>query len=153
VHPSSHTVVLSALGRNKIAVIKVIRALTGLDLTQAKALVDRPGSVIARGIGLVEANRTVHVLVEAGATAEIADDLPPTPGTGGTYQLVLASAGGRRSDVLKVLRERLGLGLKDAHDAVERPPATILVGASREEAERRARELEDAGGVVELTTS
>jgi len=64
-------VVLTAAGGNKIGVIKVVRALTGLGLKEAKAKVDELPSVLKEGISKAEAEEAKKQLDEAGATCEI----------------------------------------------------------------------------------
>lgn len=64
-------VVLSSFGANKVAVIKVIRAITGLGLKEAKALVEGAPSNVKEGIAKDEAEDLIKQLTEAGATAEL----------------------------------------------------------------------------------
>ena len=64
-------VVLKECGANKIAVIKVVRALTGLGLKEAKEAVDGAPKVLKQGVSKEEAEKIVNDLKEAGATAEI----------------------------------------------------------------------------------
>ena len=64
-------VVLKAAGANKIAVIKVVRALTGLGLKDAKDLVDNCPKTLKEGISKEDAEKIVADLKEAGATAEL----------------------------------------------------------------------------------
>ena len=64
-------VVLSAVGDKKIQVIKVVRAITGLGLKEAKALVDGVPGTVKEGVSKDEAENLKGQLEEAGATAEI----------------------------------------------------------------------------------
>ena len=64
-------VVLKECGANKIAVIKVVRALTGLGLKEAKELVDGAPKNLKEGVSKDEAEKIAAELKEAGATAEI----------------------------------------------------------------------------------
>jgi large subunit ribosomal protein L7/L12 len=64
-------VVLTGSGGNKIAVIKVVRALTGLGLKEAKAKVDELPSTIKEGVSKAEAEDAKKQLDESGATCEI----------------------------------------------------------------------------------
>ena len=66
------------------------------------------------------------------------------------FDVVLASAGAKKLDVIKVVREITGLGLKDAKDFVEAAPKTIKEGISKEEAEKLAADLKAAGAEVEV---
>jgi large subunit ribosomal protein L7/L12 len=65
------TVVLKEAGSNKIAVIKEVRALTGLGLKEAKDLVDGAPSNIKEGVDKAEAEAVKAKLTEAGATVEL----------------------------------------------------------------------------------
>ena len=64
-------VVLKAAGDNKIAVIKVVRELTGLGLGEAKALVDGAPKAVKEAVGKDEAEQIKTKLTEVGATVEI----------------------------------------------------------------------------------
>lgn len=78
-------------------------------------------------------------------------------GTGGeaseapsTVSVNLTSAGGQKIQVIKVLREALGLGLKEAKDLTDAAPKTVKQGILREEAEELKKKLETAGATVEI---
>jgi large subunit ribosomal protein L7/L12 len=64
-------VVLSSFGENKVAVIKVIRAITGLGLKEAKDLVEGAPNTVKEGVSKDEAEKVKQQLEEAGAKAEI----------------------------------------------------------------------------------
>ena len=64
-------VMLTAVGEKKVAVIKVVRAVTGLGLKEAKGLVDGAPSAIKEGVAKDEAKDVLKQLEEAGATAEL----------------------------------------------------------------------------------
>ena len=66
------------------------------------------------------------------------------------FDVVLTAAGAKKLDVIKVVRELTGLGLKDAKDLVEGAPKTIKEGASKEDAEAIKAKLTEAGATVEL---
>ncbi|MCI6542613.1 MAG: 50S ribosomal protein L7/L12 [Christensenellales bacterium] len=65
------TVALKEAGANKIAVIKVVREITGLGLSEAKALVDNAPSVLKENVPTAEAKDMEAKLKEAGATVEL----------------------------------------------------------------------------------
>lgn len=65
------TVMLTAAGEQKVGVIKVVRAITGLGLKEAKDLVDGAPKVVKEGISKADAEAIAKQLIEAGATAEI----------------------------------------------------------------------------------
>ena len=66
------------------------------------------------------------------------------------FDLVLTSAGDKKIEVLKVVREVTGLGLKEAKDLVDGAPKPLKNGVKKEEAEGIKKKVEAAGGKVEL---
>ena len=69
--PSSFNVVLKDIGSQKIQVIKEVRAITGLGLKEAKALVDEAPSAVKEGVAEDEANEIKEKLEAVGATIEL----------------------------------------------------------------------------------
>lgn len=66
------------------------------------------------------------------------------------FDVVLKNFGAKKLDVIKVVREITGLGLKEAKDLVEGAPKTVKEGASKDEAEDIKKKLTEAGAEVEL---
>jgi large subunit ribosomal protein L7/L12 len=66
------------------------------------------------------------------------------------FTVELANAGANKINVIKVVREITGLGLKEAKDLVEGAPKTLKEGVSKAEAEDMKKKLEEAGAKVEL---
>ena len=66
------------------------------------------------------------------------------------FDVVLKAAGASKLNVIKVVRELTGLGLKDAKDLVEGAPKTLKEGISKDEAEKVAEQLKAAGAEVEV---
>ena len=66
------------------------------------------------------------------------------------FTVVLASAGEQKIAVMKVVKEALGLGLKEAKDLVDAAPSTLKEGMKKAEAEEMKKKIETAGGKVEL---
>lgn len=67
------------------------------------------------------------------------------------FEVVLKAAGEQKIQVIKKIRQIIpGLGLKEAKDLVEAAPKTIKEDATKDEAEKMKKELEEAGAVVEL---
>ncbi len=64
-------VFLTAIGDNKVSVIKAVRAITGLGLKEAKDLVDAAPKVVKEGVSKADADSVAKQLIEAGATAEV----------------------------------------------------------------------------------
>ena len=66
------------------------------------------------------------------------------------FDVVLTGFGDAKVGVIKAVRTITGLGLKEAKDAVEGTPSTIKEGVAKDEAEDVKKQLEEAGGTVEL---
>jgi len=66
------------------------------------------------------------------------------------FDLVLTGAGEKKVNVIKVVRELTGLGLKEAKAMVDGAPSTVKEAASKEDAEEAKKKLEEAGASVEL---
>ncbi len=66
------------------------------------------------------------------------------------FTVVLAKTGDKKIDVIKVVRELTGLGLKEAKDLVEGAPKTVKEGVNKEEAAKMKDKLAAAGATVEL---
>ena len=120
---------------NIAAIIEEIKGLTILELNElVKAVEEEFGVSAAAPVGVVAAG---------GAAAPAAEEKTE-------FDVVLASAGGNKLAVIKVVREITGLGLKDAKDLVEAAPKAIKEGATKDEAEAIKKQLEEAGASVEL---
>ncbi len=92
--------------------------------------------------------------VSAAAPAAVA---MAAPGGGGdeaveksAFDVILKAAGDKKIAVIKAVRAITGLGLKEAKDMVDSIPSKIKEGASKDEAEKVKKDLEDAGATVEL---
>jgi large subunit ribosomal protein L7/L12 len=81
--------------------------------------------------------------VAGGAAAGAADEKS-------TFNVVLKSAGAAKIQVIKVVRDVTGLGLKEAKDLVDGAPKTVKEDVSKDEAESMKAKLEEAGATVEL---
>lgn len=79
----------------------------------------------------------------AGAGAEAAEEKD-------AFTVVLASAGEQKIAVMKVVKEVLGLGLKEAKDLVDAAPSTLKEGMKKAEADDLKKKIEEAGGKIEL---
>lgn len=67
-----------------------------------------------------------------------------------SFNIILKDAGSAKIQVIKVLRELTGLGLKEAKDMTDKVPATVKEGVKKADAEEMKQKLQDAGAVVEL---
>ncbi|WEQ52335.1 50S ribosomal protein L7/L12 [Komagataeibacter oboediens] len=91
------------------------------------------------------------------AAAPVAVAAAPGAAAGGApaeekteFDVVLTKAGDKKINVIKEIRAITGLGLKEAKDLVEGAPKTIKEGASKDEAEKIKKTLEDNGASVEI---
>ena len=93
------------------------------------------------------------------ASAAVAVAAPAAGGAGGDaageeekseFDVVLSSFGDKKVGVIKAVRGITGLGLKEAKDLVESAPSAIKEGVSKDEAEEIKKQLEEAGGSVEV---
>lgn len=66
------------------------------------------------------------------------------------FSVVLVEAGANKINVIKVVREITGLGLKEAKDATEKTPHTLKEGINKDDAEAFKKKLEEAGAKVEI---
>jgi large subunit ribosomal protein L7/L12 len=66
------------------------------------------------------------------------------------FNVILAAAGEKKVNVIKVVRALTGLGLKEAKELVDGAPKAVKEGASKDEAEDAKKQLEEAGATVEI---
>ena len=95
--------------------------------------------------------------VQAAAPVAIAAAGPAGPGAAAPAEeekdeldVVLASAGAQKIQVIKVVRELTSLGLKEATDLVDAAPKPVLEKANKDDAEKAKAKLEEAGATVEV---
>ncbi|MCP5162483.1 MAG: 50S ribosomal protein L7/L12 [Hahellaceae bacterium] len=91
----------------------------------------------------VSAAAAVAVAAGPAAAAPVAEEKTE-------FDIILASAGEKKVNVIKVVRELTGLGLKEAKAVVDGAPGTVKEGASKAEAEDAKKKLEEAGATVEI---
>ena len=116
-------------------IVEEIKTLTILELADlVKAVEEEFGVSAAAPVGVVAA---------AGAAAPAAEEKTE-------FDVVLVSGGDKKLNVVKVVKEALGLGLKDAKDLVDGAPKTLKEGATKDEAEALKKQLEEAGATVEI---
>jgi large subunit ribosomal protein L7/L12 len=97
------------------------------------------------------------VTAAAAAPVMVTGAAPAGGGGGGeaeeektAFDVVLTSAGDKKIQVIKVIRELTGLGLKEAKAVADEAPAPVKEGAAKDEAEQMKAKLEEAGATVEL---
>ena len=122
---------------SKVAtILESIEALTLLEAAElVKAMEEKFGVSAA-----------APVAVAAGPAAAAA----PAEDEASTVDIILASAGANKINVLKEVRTITGLGLKEAKDLVDAAPKAIKEGVDKKEAEEIKKKLEEAGATVEL---
>lgn len=113
-----------------------LSALSVLEAAElAKLLEDKWGVSAAAPVAVAAAGGAA-----GGAAAEEKD----------SFDVVLADAGANKINVIKVVREVTGLGLKEAKDLVDGAPKTVKEAAAKADAEELKKKLEEAGAKVEL---
>jgi len=107
------------------------------------------------GASVLELNDLVKAIEEKFGVSAAAVAAAPAAGAsaGGaeekdSFTVVLESAGEQKIAVMKVVKEALGLGLKEAKDLVDAAPATLKDGMKKDEAEALKKGIEEAGGKV-----
>lgn len=88
--------------------------------------------------------------VSAAAVAVAGPAAGPAAEEKSSFNLHLVDAGANKIAIIKVVKEALGLGLKEAKDLVDAAPAVVKEGLKKEEADALKKQIEDAGGKVEL---
>ena len=120
-------------------VMDTVESMTVLELADlVKALENKFGVSAAAPVAVAAAGAGT-----AGAGVAAAEEKT-------TFNVVLASAGATKINVIKELRTLTSLGLKEAKDLVDGAPKTIKEGATKEEAEKMKKQLEAAGAKIEL---
>ena len=89
-------------------------------------------------------------VVVAGAGAPATTGAAPAAVEKEDFDVVLTGAGDKKIQVIKVVRELTGLGLKEAKDLVDGAPKTVKEAVAKAEADDMKKKLEEAGGTVEL---
>lgn len=119
--------------------LQILEEIKGLTILEMNDLVK----------GLEEAfGVTAAPVAVAGGAAAVA--AAPAEEEKTEFDVILASFGAKKLDVIKAVREITGLGLKDAKDLVEAAPKPIKEGISKDEAENMKKALEAAGATVEI---
>ena len=110
-----------------------------------------------KGLTVVELAELVHALEETfGVSAAAAAVAAPAAGAAEAveektgFDVVLKSAGANKIGVIKVVRALTGLGLKEAKEIVDNAPKTLKEAISKEDAEKIAADLKEAGAEVEV---
>lgn len=112
-----------------------------------------------KGLTVLELSELVKAFEEEfGVTAAAPVAVAAAPAAAGAaaveekteFDVILASAGDKKINVIKVVRELTGLGLKEAKEVVDGAPKPLKEGISKEDAEAIKAKLEEAGATVEV---
>jgi len=118
---------------------KIVDELSGLTVLEAaelsKMLEEKRGVSAAAPVAVAAAGAAGGAAVAEEKTA---------------FHVILATAGAQKINVIKVVRELTGLGLKEAKDLVEGAPKPVKTGVSKEDAEGMKKKLTEAGATVEV---
>ena len=121
---------------------KIVDELSGLSVLEAaelsKMLEEKWGVSAAAPVAVAAAGGAGAAGAAAAAEEKTA------------FDVILTSAGDKKINVIKVVRELTGLGLKEAKDLVEGAPKPVKTGVSKEESETMKKKLAEAGAVVEI---
>jgi len=115
--------------------VETIDTMSVLDLHELVKLLEKKFGVSAAAVAVMGGG--------AGAGAEAAEEKTE-------FAVHLASFGEAKIPVMKVVKEALGLGLKEAKDLVEAAPVNVKEGMKKEDAEALKKAIEEAGGKAEL---
>ncbi len=120
----------------KEEVFEFIDNMTILDMSKfVKEFEDRYGVSAAAPVAIAAAG--------AAAAAPVAEEKT-------SFDVILTGAGDKKIQVIKVVRELTGLGLKEAKDLVDGAPKPVKTGVSKEEAASMKTKLEEQGATVEI---
>ena len=119
----------------KEAIIEAIKGMTVLELNDLVKAVEEEFGVTAAA-----------PMMMGGAGAAAAEAVVEQT----EFDVILTAAGGSKINVIKVVREVTGLGLKEAKDLVDNAPKPLKEKVSKEDAEAVKAKIEEAGGSVEI---
>ena len=118
-----------------LAIVEAVKSLSILELNElVKAVEEEFG---------VSAAAPVAVAGAAGAAAPVVEEKTE-------FDVIMTGFGDKKLNVIKVIREITGLGLKEAKDMVEGFPKAVKEGVSKDEADKIKAQLEEAGASVEI---
>jgi large subunit ribosomal protein L7/L12 len=121
-------------------VVEQLGGMTVLELVELKNKLEEEWGVTAAAPVAVAAPGAAPAAGGDGAAAEEKTD----------FDVVLASPGGQKIQVIKVVRAVTGLGLKEAKDLVDNAPNAVKEGVPQDEADQIKAQLEEAGATVEV---
>lgn len=124
------------------SIVEDIAGLTALQLSDLKkALEDKFG--VTAAAPMAGFNPAMFAGMGGGEAAPAAEEKTE-------FNVILSEAGGNKLQVIKVVRELTGLGLKEAKDMVDGAPQTLKENVSKDVANDIKKQIEEAGGKVEI---
>jgi large subunit ribosomal protein L7/L12 len=123
---------------------KIAEEISGLTLLEARDLV----KTLEEKLGVKAAAPMAVAAMPMGGAAAAGQAAPAEEKT--EFDVILTGFGDKKIQVIKVVRELTGLGLKEAKDLVEGVPKPVKEGVSKEESANFKKKLEDAGGTVQI---
>jgi large subunit ribosomal protein L7/L12 len=120
----------------------ILDAIGNMTVLELKDLLDE----FEERFGVTAAAPVAVAAVGAGPVA----DAGPTEEEKDEFDVVLASVGDKKIEVIKTVRGLTNLGLKEAKELVDSAPKAVLEGASKDDADKAKAQLEEAGATVEL---
>jgi len=123
---------------------KIAEEISSLTLLEARDLVKS----LEEKLGIKAAAPMAMAAIPAAGGAAGAEAAPAEEKT--EFDVILTSFGDKKIQVIKVVRELTGLGLKEAKDLVEGVPKPVKEGVSKEEAATMKKKLVESGGTVEV---
>ncbi|MGQ9496878.1 MAG: 50S ribosomal protein L7/L12 [Desulfotomaculales bacterium] len=121
-------------------IVEAVKGLTVLELAElVKALEDEFGVTAAAPVAVAAAPVAGPAAAPAAAEEEKTE-----------FDVILAAVGDKKINVIKVVREVTGLGLKEAKELVDNAPKPIKEKVNKEEAEAIKKKFEEAGATVEI---
>ena len=126
------------MATSKDDILKAIEEMSVMDLVDLISAIEEKFGV------------TAAAAVAAAPAAASGDSDAPAAEEKDEFDVILASPGGSKINVIKEVRTITGLGLKEAKDLVEGAPKPVKEGVAKAEAEELKAKLEEAGATVEL---
>ena len=120
---------------SKEDILEAVGAMTVMELNELVKAFEEKFGVSAASMAVAAPG--------AGAAAPAAEEQTE-------FTVILAAAGDKKVEVIKVVRAATGLGLKEAKDVVDGAPKAVKEGISKADAEALKKQLEDAGAKVEV---
>lgn len=122
-----------------ISRVEILEAISNMTVMDVVGLIED----MEKKFNVSAASAAIAVAAPAAAGAAAAEEQTE-------FTITLKSFGENKVNVIKVVRTITGLGLKEAKDMVEGAPSTVKEGVSKAEAEDIKKQLEEAGGSVEV---